>query len=152
MGLRHLAVVILQNVGSVAVQHAGAAALDGRGVFAAVHAFTGGFHANEAGILKGDVGVKNTHRVTSAPHTGNDCVGLLVNCIELGQHARHLGNALGADHALKVAHHHGVGVRAGNGTNDVKSIVHIGDPVAHGFIQSIFEGSAATFDGNHGRT
>ena len=103
-------------------------------MLATVHAFASSLYANEAGIFKRNVGVKNTHRVTSATHTGNDCVGLFVNCVELGQHAGHLGNALGTDHALKVPNHHWVGVRAGNGANDVKRIVHIGDPIAHGFI------------------
>ena len=59
------------------------------------------------------------------------------------KHLRHLGNAFGTDNALEIAHHHGVGVRAGHGTYDVEGVVHIRNPVAHGFVERVFEGAAA---------
>ena len=41
---------------------------------------------------------------------GDHGIGLLGRDLLFGQHGGHLREALGADHALEVAHHHGVGV------------------------------------------
>ena len=53
-----------------------------------------------------------------------------------------------ADHRLKIAHHFGIGMRAGSRADQVIGIVHIGDPVAQGFIHCILERSMARRDRN----
>ena len=148
--LRHLAVVVLQNIGPVAMQHTGAAALYGCRMLAALQSRAGCFHPDQAGVGVGDIGVKNPHGVAAAAHAGHHRVGLFVRGLHLRQHGRHLFYAFLADHALEVAHHHGVRVGAGHGTDDVEGVVHIGYPVAHGLIQCVLERFAAGFDRYHG--
>ena len=118
-------------------------------MFAGVDAFTRGFDTNEAGCGMFDIGVKNAHGITAATYAGNHGIRLVILTTCHFQHLRHLHQAFLADHALEVAHHHGVGVRARHGTDDVKSIVDIGHPVAHGFIQRVFQGFAATGHWHH---
>jgi len=43
-------------------------------------------------------------------------------------------------------------MRPGDGANDVEGIFDIGDPVAHGLVERIFEGLGAAFDRHHGGT
>ena len=64
-------------------------------------------------------------------------------------HIRHLGDAFFANHALKIAHHHRVGVGTRHGADDVESVVNIGYPVTHGFVQRVFEGLAARLHRHH---
>ena len=145
VGLGHLAVVVLQNVGPVSVQHARASPLQRRRVFAAVHAFTGGFDTDQPRGFVGDVGVEDAHGVAAAADAGNHRVGLFA-----AGHFGHLYQAFLADHALEVAHHHRVGMRAGDRADDVEGVVDIGDPVAHGLVECVFERLAARFDRHHG--
>ena len=42
---------------------------------------------------------------------------------------------------MKLADHVGVGVRSGRSSDDVVGAFDVGDPVAHGFVQGVFEGS-----------
>ena len=139
----NLTVVVLQDVSAVAVQHTWAAALQRGRVLATFEAFTRRFNANQACVLVVDVGVENTHGVGAAAHTRNDCIGLLAVQACLRQKGWHLLKAFVANDTLKIANHHGVGVWASHGANDVKGVVDIGHPVAHGFVQGVFEGFAA---------
>ena len=41
-------------------------------------------------------------------------------------------------------------MRAGHGADDVEGVVHVGDPVAHGFVERVFEGLAARLNRHHG--
>ena len=97
-----------------------------------------------------DVGVENAHGVRAAAHTRDDGIGLLAVQTCLRQQRWHLLKAFVANDTLEIANHHGVGVRTGHRANDVEGVVDIGHPVAHGFIQSIFERTAARGHGHHG--
>src|SRR5690606_32185580 len=66
------------------------------------------------------------------------------------EHLWHLHQAFIADHALEIAHHHRVRVRSGHGADDVESVVYIGNPVAHGFIERVFQRFAAAVHRHHG--
>lgn len=148
VSLCDLAVFILQDEGAVAVQHARAAFLQRGRVLAGFQAFASRFHAEQLGVFVGDIGVEDAHGIAAAAHAGNHRVGLLVGAQELW----HLRQAFVADDLLEVAHHHGVGVGAGHGTDDVEGVVHIGHPVAHGFVERVLQGLAAGLDRHHGRT
>jgi len=54
-----------------------------------------------------------------------------------------------ADHRVEVAHHHRIGVRAGDAANDVEGVGDVGHPVAHGFVQRILQGLRAALDRHH---
>lgn len=101
MGFGDLAVVVLQDVGAVAMQHTRGATLQRRRVLAAVQALAGGFDADQARVLEGDIGVENPHRIAAAAHAGDHGIGLLGSHVLLLEQRRHLGQALIADHALK---------------------------------------------------
>ena len=52
---------------------------------------------------------------------------------------RHLHQALVADDALEVAHHHRVRVRAGDGADDVEGVLDVRHPVAHRLVERVLE-------------
>ena len=56
MGFGHLSVVVLQDVGPVAMQYAGTAALQRRRVSAAIEPFAGRLDTDQPGVLVLDVG------------------------------------------------------------------------------------------------
>jgi hypothetical protein len=85
------------------------------------------------------------------PTQASHRVWLLFGHLQCLEHLWHLRQALFADHALEVAHHHGVGVGARHGADDVEGVVHVGDPVAHGFIEGVFECFAARLHRHHSR-
>ena len=144
MRLSDLAIFVLQHISTVAVQNARNTALQRGRVLTTVHAFTSGFHADQTCLLKTDVWVKNTHGVAATAHTSNHGVGLFAT-----GHEGHLFDAFVANDTLKVTHHHRVRVRAGHSANDVEGIVNIRNPVAHGFIQCVFQGLAARLHRHH---
>ena len=61
----------------------------------------------------------------------------------------HLRARLVADHALKIAHHHRIGMRTGHGADAVERVGDIGDPVAQCFVHRVFERLRAGFDRPH---
>ena len=145
-----LAVVVLQDVGAIAVQHAGASHLQRARMLARIHAFASGFHADQAGVFVRNVGVEDAHGVAATAHAGDHRIGLLLCHLQAFEHLGHLRQALFADHTLEVAHHHGVRMRARHGADDVEGVVHIGHPVAHGLVQGVFERFAAALHRHHG--
>ena len=110
-------------------------------------ALTGSFHANQARALVWDVGVEDTHGIAATAHAGHHRIGLAA-LVEVG----HLVQALFADDALEVAHHHRVGVWAGHGTDDVERVFDVGHPVAQRLVERVLQGATATFHRHHGGT
>ena len=102
-----------------------------------------GFYANQAGVFQGDVGVEDAHGVAATAHAGDHGIGLFTRQLQAAQQLGHLRQALFANYALKVAHHGWVGGRARHGADDVEGVVHIRHPVAHGFVERVFQGFAA---------
>mmetsp|Transcript_59253 Transcript_59253/g.139760 ORF Transcript_59253/g.139760 Transcript_59253/m.139760 type:complete len:374 (+) Transcript_59253:221-1342(+) len=140
-----LAVGVLQQIGAVAMQHARRAGTQRGGVLAARDALPRGFDADQAHLIMGDVRVEDADGVAAAAHAGEHGVGLAA------RHLGHLHQALVADDALEVAHHHRVGVRAGHGADDVEGVLDVGDPVAHRFVERILQRLAAALDRHDGR-
>ena len=50
-----------------------------------------------------------------------------------------LRSRLCADHALEIADHFRIGMRASSRANDVECVVHIGDPIAKAFVHGVFQ-------------
>ena len=69
VGVDDLAVIILQQIGAVAVQDAGAAALEAGGVLVGVQAQPGGLDADQADILVIDEGVEQACGPATVPMT-----------------------------------------------------------------------------------
>ena len=51
-----------------------------------------------------------------------------------------------ADDGLKIAHHRRIRMRAEHGAEKIVRAAHIGDPVAHGFVDGVFQRAAAGID------
>src|SRR5690606_3092376 len=135
--LGHLAVLVLQYIGAVAVQHTDRTSIERRRVPARFQAIAGRLDADEADVRLIDIGMENAHGIGAAPHRRNDVIWLAAGVLG------HLLQAFVTDDRLEVTHHHGIGMWAGYGTNDVEGSLYIGDPVAHGFVQGIFERARA---------
>jgi len=145
MCLGDLAVGVLQQVGAVAVQHAGRAGRQRRRVPARGQARARGFDADEPRAGMRDVGIEQTHRVAAAAHAGNHGVGLAARLLG------HLPQAFVADDALEVAHHHRIRVRAGHGADDVEGVFDVGHPVAQRFVERVLQRPAARIHRHHRR-
>ena len=61
----------------------------------------------------------------------------------------HLLAGLVADHALEVAHHHRIGMRAGDGADAVERVGDIGDPVAQRLVHRVLQRLRAGLDRHH---
>src|SRR5262249_43338917 len=56
------------------------------------------------------------------------------------------------DAEVKIANHGRVRMRAENGAEEIVGVADVGDPVAHGFVDGVFESAAAGFDADDLRT
>src|ERR1039457_1395278 len=128
------------------MQYAGPAGGQRGSVFAAGKAVPRRLDADQAHVIDRDVGVEDAHRIGAAADAGDYRIGLAPG--EL----RHLLQAFLADHRLEIAHHHRVRVRPGDRADDVIGVVDICDPVAHGFVQRVFQRPRTRFDGYHAGT
>ena len=67
-------------------------------------------------------------------------------------HIEHLLARFTADYGLEVTHHGRVWMRAGDGADDIESVVDVRDPVAHRFVECILECPGTRANGNDFRT
>ena len=104
-----------------------------------------GFHADQAHTVEWNVIVENAHRIGAATDACEHRIRLTAN------HFRHLREAFLADDRIKIAHHHRVRMRSRHRTDNVKGALDIRHPVAHGFVQCIFQRFRSAVDGYHGR-
>ena len=139
--LLDLAVGVLHDVRHRAVEHADAAAADGRGVPAGLDPIAGGLDADQPDVFVGDEGVELADGVGASADAGGDRVG------EAPGFGEHLLAGLAPDDRLEVAHHHRVGVGADGAADDVVGVADVGDPVAYGFADGLFQGAGAGGDG-----
>src|SRR5665213_2724400 len=112
---------------------------------AARDALAGRFDADELHTRVVDVRMEDAHRIAAAADTRDHDVRVAA------RGGRHLHQAFAADHALEVAHHHRVRVRAGNGADDVERRVDMRDPVAHRLVEPVLQRLRAGIDRNDRR-
>ena len=77
--------------------------------------------------------MEQAHRVRATADAGVQAVGQPA----FGGH--HLFARLAPDHRLEIAHELGIGMRAGDGTDDVEGILNVGHPIAQGLVHGIFQ-------------
>ena len=63
----------------------------------------------------------------------------------------HLRARLLADHALEIAHHGRIGMRAGDGADAIVGVAHVGHPVAQGLVHRVLERPRALLHRPHFR-
>ncbi len=112
-------------------------------MLAGLDTVTGGFDADDLHARLIEEGVEQAHGVGAAADAGDQRVG---QAAFLGHH---LVASLRADHGLEVAHHGRVGVRAGDGADQVEGGLDVGHPVAQGFVHRVLQGAGAGGDRDH---
>ena len=141
MAFEDLAVVVLQQIGAVAVEHARAAAVHRGGVAVRhVEAVAGGLDAVDLDVGVVEEGMEEADGVGAAADAGDDGVGQAAFLLH------DLLARLGADHRLEVAHHLRIGVRAGGGADQVVGRLDIGHPVAQRLVHGVLERAVAGGD------
>ena len=137
---RDLPRVILQYIRERALQHArntAAVFRKTRCMLTKLVAATACFHADEAHTLVVQKFVKRTHGVRAATDAGDDRIGQATLFLE------DLPARLFADDAMEVADHGRIRMRAQYAAQKVMRGADIGDPVAHRFVDGIFQGTRA---------
>ena len=109
-------------------------------MLAGVQAPAAGLQADQPHVLVGNEGMEGAHGVAAAADAGQDIIGQAAFGLQ------HLGAGLAADDGLEVAHHHGVGVGADDAADEVVGGLHVGDPVADGFVDGVLQGAGAGLD------
>ena len=85
--------------------------------------------------------MKQPHGVGTAADAGDQRIG------QTAFRSHDLLARLAADDRLKVAHHGGIRVRAGDRANAVEGIVHVGDPVAQRLVHRVLQRLGTGFHG-----
>src|SRR5437868_12804623 len=77
--------------------------------------------------------VKRPNRVGTTAHTRDD------SGREFPLSFQDLRSRLASNHAMKVAHHRGIGMSPKHAAQQIMCRAHVRDPVAHGLIDSVFQ-------------
>ena len=125
-----------------ALQHAEPAALKTRRVSAAANSFAARFHADHAHRRVVEKRMKKTDRVAPAADAGDEHIRQTLFAFQ------NLPARFDPDHAMKIAHHHRIRMRAERGAEDVMRRAHVRDPIAHRFVDRFFQRRLAGGDGD----
>ena len=117
MRVADLAVLVLQQIGAVAVQNAGFAAVERGGVHPGLDAVPGGLDTDHRDRGLVEKWMEKAHRVGAAADAGNERIGEAVFRLQ------HLLAGLAPDDRLEIAHHCRVGVGPRDGADHVKRVV-----------------------------
>ena len=105
-------------------------------------AVAAGFHAVHGDTLIAQERMEQADGVGATSHAGHQGVGQFAGLLQ------GLAPGLATDDALEIPHQQRIGVRARHGADDVKGVVDIGHPVAHGLVHRVLEGARARGDGH----
>src|SRR3972149_4454080 len=141
MGVYYLAVLVVQEVCLVAVEHAYGAAVDRSGVPAGPYAFAARLDARHLDSPVIEEGVEEAHGVRAAANARNEQLR------EPSGQALYLLPRLCAYDRLEVPHKHGVGVRAGDRAYYVECVVYVRHPVAERLVHGVLQGLRSRGDG-----
>ena len=122
------------------MKHAEFASLETSGVFALFDAVTTGFDTDHLHIFVIEKRMEQPDGVGTATDAGDKQIGKTLFAFH------DLGTGFDSDDAMKVAHHHGVGMRAQGTAKNVMSVAHVGDPVAKRFVNGFLQGLLASFN------
>ena len=137
-----LAILVLQNVGAGAVQHAWRPGADGGGVAARLDAVSPGLNTQQGDVIVDEI-VELPDGVGSATHARDDVGG------QAAEPFQHLRPRFGRNDALELPHHGGERMRPADGADEVMGVVDGGHPVAHGFVHGVFQCARPSGHGYH---
>ncbi len=112
-------------------------------MFAQFVAAAAGFHADQPHGFVLHERMENSDGIAAAADAGDHLIRQAAFGFE------NLLARFEADHAMKIAHHGGIRMRAQRRAQQVMGVGDVGDPVAHGFADGVFQGAAAGGDGHH---
>ena len=126
--LLDLAVLILQQHGETAVQHAGTAERQGRRVVTQTWPATAGLDSNDLHARVGHERMEGADGVRSAADARDDRIRKSPGFFE------HLRTGLTADHRLQLAYEIGIRMRTDRGADQIVRIQRIGHPGAQSLV------------------
>ena len=132
-----LPVGILHQIGAVAVEHTGSTRCQRRRVLIGGDTVATGFYPVHGDVLILKKWMKQADRVGTAADAGHQRVRQTAGKLQ-GLRPR-----LAPDDTLEITHQHRIRVRPGHCADNVKGVIDIGYPVAHGFIHSVFQRARA---------
>src|SRR5258708_3282162 len=96
-------------------------------------AASAGFNADQTDLLVGDKFPEDADGVRSAAHAGDD------GRRQFAFRLQNLRAGFAPDHGMEIADHGGIRMRAERAAQQVVRGPHVGDPVAYGFIDGVFQ-------------
>src|SRR5580704_15966827 len=141
-----LAVFGLQNVSVGSLEDAGARTREAlmrgeaRGMFAKLAAAATGFNADH---FHGRIAQELVEQADGVRTPSNARKKMRGQTFFGGEN---LLAGFAADDGLKIAHHRGIGMGAENRAEKVVRVADVGDPITHGFVDGVFQGTAAGID------
>ena len=136
-----LSVFGLEEHGHLAVQDAGRAEIDRRGIVASRLTGTGRLNADDAYGCVIHERVEHADGIGAAAHRRDDHIGKPPGFFQ------HLGTGFAPDDALKIPDQRGEGVRTRRRTKTIVCGLLRGDPVTQGLVDGVLEGPGAALDG-----
>ena len=133
MGFGGLAVFVLQQVRVGTLERTRCPTGECRGMAPGFDTVTGGLVADQSHVFVVDERMEDTDRVRAATDTRDHRVG------QPAGRAQDLLTGLETDNPLEIADHHRERVRSGGGAEAVIGVVRVGDPVAHGLVDRVFQ-------------
>ena len=112
-------------------------------MLACFQAMTCRLNANQLHLWLSQIRVEQTDGIGAAANTCHGKIRLTTN------QRRHLHFGFFADYTLEIAHNLRIRMRACGGAQNIECGVHIRHPVAHRFVQRVFQGFGATVYGHH---
>ena len=106
------------------------------------HALAGGFHPHQSHAGVADEFVESANGVAAPAHAGDHRIGQPAG---VGYQLR---PRFPPDDGLEIPHQHRIGMGPHRAADQVMGRLHIGDPVADGFVDGVFQSARAGVDGD----
>ncbi len=142
---------VCRHVGICSLQHARTRAGisrgggHARGVFAQRRAAASGFHAQHFHVRVIQKRVKQSNRIRAAADAGHQQIRQTLFRFQ------NLRARFVADHAMKIAHHHRIGMRSQHRAQQIMRRADVRDPVAHRFVDGVLQRARAGIHAHHFR-
>lgn len=102
-----------------------------------------GFDADESHTFIFDEGIEHTGSVAATADAGDNGIGKFAERFEA------LLASFTTDDRLKIANHHGEGMRSDDGADDVVRVFNAAHPIAHRFVDGVAESFGAAGNRSH---
>src|ERR1700691_1302484 len=140
MGRRDLTGWILQNIRIGSLQNPGRTATKPRCMLAESLASSASLDPNQFNVFVFKKVVEDADRVRSPANAGKDGVW------KLAFGFADLGAGLASNDAMEVANHGWIGMRSEHAAEQVMRCANVSDPVAHSFVDGVFERARSRID------